>query len=68
MRCDMIGLITFDLLLRIFFRRVMGISSIIKIFDVNFNDCSTHSSRFIIPAYVIADFEFGFHFLKNLFN
>ena len=61
MCCDMIGLVTFDLVLGTILIRMMGIPFIIKILRMDFNDFPRDISSLRIPFYMVADFKV-FHF------
>jgi hypothetical protein len=61
MRRNMIRFITFDFILRIFRRRVMRVTFVIKVTSMYFDDCAGNPSRFGVPAYLITHFEFCCH-------
>jgi hypothetical protein len=67
MGCDMIGLVAFDLVLGIVFRRVMHITLVVKIFGVDGNDGPRHSTGLGIPAYMIANLEPLSHLMNSSF-
>ena len=54
---DMIGLVAFDFVLRVFCRGVMRVPFVIEVFGVNGDDGSADSAGFGIPADVIAYLE-----------
>ena len=61
MRRNMIGLITFDLVLRIVTAGMMGVTLKIKIRSMNFNDPARHKAGLGIPSYMITYFKLRSH-------
>jgi hypothetical protein len=57
MHRDVIGLAALDFILRIVLARVMGISLVIDVVRMNFDDRAADMAGFRIPGHVIADFE-----------
>ena len=57
MCCNMIGLIAFDLVLRVIFGSVMHIAFVIEILGVDGDDGPRHAARLRIPGDMVADFE-----------
>ena len=57
MHRNMIGFTTLDFILRVIFAHVMGISFVIEVFRMNFDDLAAHMASLRVPSYVIADFE-----------
>ena len=57
MHCDMLGLAALDLILGIVLVRVMGMSLVVNVFGMNFDDRAAHMARLRIAGHVIADFE-----------
>jgi len=67
MCCDMIGLVTFDLVLGIILIGMMGITFIIKIRRMDSNDFPRDISSLRIPFYMVSDFKlFHIHTLISL--
>src|SRR5687767_13319778 len=64
---DMIGLVAFDLVLRIIFRRVTHMALIVKIFRMDGDNDARHSAGLGIPAYMIANLEPFSHLANSLF-
>jgi hypothetical protein len=62
MHRDMLSLAALDFILRIVLARVMGISLVVNVFGMNFDDRAADVARFRIPGHVIADFE---HFRRR---
>lgn len=57
MQRDVVGLVTFDLILRIIWAGVMRIAFIRNVSGMDFDDDSADPAGFRIPAHVIANFE-----------
>jgi hypothetical protein len=64
---DMIGLVAFDFVLGIVFRSVMHMPLVLEVRGVDGNDCPCHSTRFGIPAYMIANLEHPSHLVDSSF-
>lgn len=62
MDSNVIGLVAFDLVLRIVFAGMMRIAFVIKIPRMDLDDLPADMPGFGIPGDVIADFERVFHF------
>ena len=58
---DMIGLVAFDLVLRIILARMMDITFVGHVARMHPHDTATDSASFGIPTYMIVDFECLFH-------
>ena len=56
-----IGLITFDLVLRVVLARMMDITFVVHLARMHLHDTTTDPASFGIPTYVVADFEFPAH-------
>jgi hypothetical protein len=57
MRRDVVRLGALDFILWIVIARVVGMSFVIEIFCMHFDDRAADMARFRIPGHVIADFE-----------
>jgi hypothetical protein len=57
MQGDMIGLVAFDLILRILRARVMDVTLVVHVFPVHALDGAAHPAGLGIPAHVIADLK-----------
>jgi hypothetical protein len=57
MQGDVLGLIAFDLVLRVLFARVMGVAFVIDVFDVHAHDFAADPAGLRIPTDMIADFK-----------
>lgn len=64
MGCDVIGLVAFDLVLRVFRRSMVGISFKVKICSMDFNDHSFNVTSFRIPGHMIAYFKCCFYIVR----
>src|SRR5450631_870987 len=58
---NVITLVTFYFILRIFFGGMMRISLMSEILGMYFHNCACHPAGFRIPAYMISDFKVFFH-------
>ena len=56
-RCDMIGPVTLDLVLRVVFRGVMSVAFVVEIPSMDRNDGPRDTACLGVPAHVIANFE-----------
>ena len=54
---DVIGLVAFDLVLRIILARVVDIAFVVHVARMHPHDMAADPAGFGIPTYVIADFE-----------
>jgi hypothetical protein len=61
MQSDMIGLVAFDLVLRIILARMMDVAFVVHVARMDPHDTAADPASFGIPTYVIADFEFLCH-------
>lgn len=61
MHRNMIGFATLDFILRVVFARVMGVSFVIEVFRMNFDDLAADMASLRVPGYMIADFELFRH-------
>jgi hypothetical protein len=59
--CDVVGLVALDFILRVFLARVVGISFLINISCVHFNDLAADLSRLRVPRHVIPYAKFSRH-------
>jgi hypothetical protein len=57
MKSNVIRFVASDLVLGIFQRGVMGVSFILQVLVMDFDDCSGDPSCFRIPAYAFSDLE-----------
>ena len=58
---EVIGLVAFDLVLRIILARMMDITFVVHVARMHSHDPAADSASLGIPTYVIADFECLFH-------
>lgn len=64
---DMLGLVAFNFILGIIFRRVMSMTFVVEVAGMNLDDRARYPSRLRIPAHVIADFELLGHLPNSSF-
>lgn len=57
MQGDMIGLVAFNLVLRVVLTRMMDIAFVVHIARMHPDDMTANPAGFGIPTYVISDFE-----------
>ena len=67
MRGDVIGLVAFDFILRIIFRRVMRMPLVVEIGVMNLDDLAADPASFGIPADVITNRKFA-HIVLHCFE
>jgi hypothetical protein len=59
---DVIGLVAFDLILRVLFARMMSVAFVVHVARMYLHDVAADPARFRIPGNVIANFEFLVHY------